>query len=342
MGAQNPTLWPSDVASTRYTFTQELPWFGTRGLKREQAEAAAQGADASTQTVWADVAARIKLGYAQLFFLQRNAHLSQEVLGLMQRLEQMARSRYAGGLAPQQDAIRAQTEQTAMRGELIGLQTELRTNQSRMNALLARPIAAPLAEPQSLRALPSADKLDFAALEQRARAHNPQLASDDAKLKAADKGQELTFKGRYPTIMLGVAPTQFQNDFKTWDLMLEMNIPLWQGTRRAQEREALAMRDAAEARRNATANQVLADLSENVLALQSAQQTEALVSNSLLPQAELSLQSALAGYEAGKVDFATVLDAQRQIRLAKQSRIKALAEGQARLAQIERLLGEDL
>jgi outer membrane protein TolC len=342
MGAQNPTLWPGDVASTRYTFTQELPWFGTRALKREQAAFAAQGSEAQVQTVWVDVAARIKLGYAQLYFLQRNAHLSQEVLGLMQRLEQMARSRYAGGLAPQQDAIRAQTEQTAMRGELIALQTELRTNQSRMNALLARPMQAPLAEPLRLRALPSADKLEFALLEQRAREHNPQLAAEESKLKAADKGQELTRKGRYPTIMLGIAPTQTQNDFKTWDLMLEMNIPLWQGTRRAQEREALAMRDGAEARRNATTNQVLVDLSENVLALQSAQQTEALVSNSLLPQAELSLQSALAGYEAGKVDFANVLDAQRQIRQAKLSRIKAQAEGQARLAQIERLLGEDL
>jgi outer membrane protein TolC len=342
MGAQNPTLLPSDVGSTRYTFTQEFPWFGTRALKREQAEATVQGAEAQVQTVWADVAARIKLGFAQLYFLQRNAHLGQEVLGLMQRLEQMARSRYAGGLAPQQDAIRAQTEQTAMQGELIALQTELRTNQSRMNALLARPMLAPLAEPLSLRPLPSADKLDFVALEQRARARNPQLAAEEAKLKAADKGQELALKGRYPSIMLGLAPTQFQSDFKTWDLMLEMNIPLWQGTRRAQEREALAMRDGAEARRNAAVNQVLADLSENVLALQSAQQTEALVSNKLLPQAELSLQSALAGYEAGKVDFATVLDAQRQIRQAKQSRIKAQAEGQARLAQIERLLGEEL
>ena len=342
MGAQAPALWPGDVGSTRYTVTQELPWFGTRALKHEQAEFAAQGAEAQVQTLWLDVAARIKLGFAQLYFLQRNAQLSREVLGLMQRLEQMARSRYAGGLSPQQDAIRAQTEQTAMQGELIALQTELRSNQARMNALLARPLAAPLAEPQSLRALPAADRLDLAVLAPRALAHNPQLAADDAKWKAADKGNQLVQKGRYPTIMLGIAPTQFQNDVKTWDLMLEMNIPLWQGTRRAQEREALAMRDGAEARRNATANQLLADLSENVLALQAAQQTEALVSNSLLPQAELSLQSALAGYEAGKVDFATVMDAQRQIRQAQISRIKAQAEGQARLAQIERLLGEDL
>lgn len=341
MGAQNPTLWPNDVGSTRYTLTQELPWWGVRALKQEQAAFAAQGSEAQVRSTWLDVAARIKLGFAQLYFLQRNARLSQEVLGLMQHLEQLARSRYAGGLAPQQDAIRAQTEQTAMRAELIALQAELRSNQARMNALLARPITAPLAEPQVLRALPGADQLDLAVLEQRARAHNPALAAAEAQWKAADKGQELVFKGRYPSIMLGIAPTQFQNDFKTWDLMLELNIPLRQGTRRAQEREALAMRDAARARSQASANQVLAELSENWLALHSAQQTESLVSHSLLPQAELSLQSALAGYETGKVDFATVLDAQRQIRLAQQSRIKAQAEGQARLAQIERLIGEE-
>jgi outer membrane protein TolC len=83
-------------------------------------------------------------------------------------------------------------------------------------------------------------------------------------------------------------------------------------------------------------------LNETVTGLHGALQTEALVNSSLLPQAELTLQAALVGYETGKVDFATVLDAQRQIRQAKQSRIKAQAEGQARLAQLERLLGEDL
>ncbi|RFO96725.1 transporter [Rhodoferax lacus] len=341
MGEQNPTLWPSDVGSTRYTFSQELPWFGTQSLKREQAAYTAQGAQTQVQSVWADVAARIKLAYAQLYFLQRNAALNQEVLDLMQRLEQIARARYAGGLAPQQDTIRAQAEQSAMQGELIAVQTDVHHTRARINALLARPIHAELAAPQSLRPLPAADQLDFDALVQRALAHNQQLAADEARVQAADKGQALAQKGRYPSFTLGVAPTQFQNDFKAWDLMLEMNIPLQQGTRRAQEREALAMLEAARARRDATANQLQADLSENLDALQSAQQTEKLMRHKLLPQAELSLQSALSGYEAGKQDFAGVLDAQRQIRQAKASLIKAQAEGQARLAQLERLLGEE-
>jgi len=42
------------------------------------------------------------------------------------------------------------------------------------------------------------------------------------------------------------------------------------------------------------------------------------------------------------VDFATLLDAQRQIRKARQDAIKAQAEQQMRLAEIERLVGEDL
>ena len=42
------------------------------------------------------------------------------------------------------------------------------------------------------------------------------------------------------------------------------------------------------------------------------------------------------------MDFATLLDAQKQIRGAKLSLIRSQAAQQARLAEIERLLGEDL
>jgi outer membrane protein TolC len=67
-----------------------------------------------------------------------------------------------------------------------------------------------------------------------------------------------------------------------------------------------------------------------------------LIENQLLPQAELTYQSALAGYETGKVDFAILLDAQRQILKARQQQLKSHLEAQLRLAEIERLLGEEL
>ncbi len=124
--------------------------------------------------------------------------------------------------------------------------------------------------------------------------------------------------------------------------MLELNIPLQQSSRRSQEREAEAMLAAAESRKEATVNQVLSELAENLAGFEAARRTEMTTTSSLLPQAELTSQSALASYETGKVDFATLLDAQRQIRQAKQNRIKAQFEAQSRLAEIEKLIGEDL
>jgi outer membrane protein TolC len=102
------------------------------------------------------------------------------------------------------------------------------------------------------------------------------------------------------------------------------------------------MLTAARARKEATANQILSLLGESLAGLDAARRTETLLTNSLLPQAELTFKAALAGYENGKVDFATLLDAQRQIRQARQNQIKAQVDAQVRLAEIERLLGEEL
>ena len=99
---------------------------------------------------------------------------------------------------------------------------------------------------------------------------------------------------------------------------------------------------ATQSRQEAVANQVMSDLSEALSGMDAARRTEQLTSDSLLPQAELTFNAALAGYENGKLDFSTLLDAQRQVRQAKQSLLKAQLESQTRLAEIEKLLGEEL
>ena len=124
--------------------------------------------------------------------------------------------------------------------------------------------------------------------------------------------------------------------------MVEINIPLQQGARRAQERESDAMLSASRSRREAINNQVLADLYENVTGFESERRSLTLTTESLLPQSELTFRSALAGYESGKVDFATLLDAQKQIRQAKLNQVKAGINAQMRLADIERIVGEEL
>ena len=341
-GEQNPTLLPSNVGSTRYTLMQDLPWFGKRDLKREIAEFEAEGSQGKARGTWSELAAKIKTAQAQRYFLHGNEKLTQEILDLIVRLEKIAQNRYANGLSAQQDVIRAQIEQTNMKNELVALESESRQVNARLNALLARPAAAPLAQPEKLRTLPVPGQLNPAALEERVRTRNPQLFTEEARIKAAEKGRDLVYKNRYPDFNVGIAPVQYGSAIKEWGLMVEINIPLQQSSRRSQEREAEAMLSAARSRKEASANQVLSELSENLAGLEAAQRTDVLATTSLLPQAELTFNAALAGYENGKLDFATLLDAQRQIRQAKQNQIKAQAEAQMRLAEVEKLLGEDL
>ncbi|HEX5286637.1 MAG TPA: TolC family protein [Polaromonas sp.] len=341
-GEQNPTLSPSNVGSTRYTLMQDLPWFGKRDLKREIAEFEAEGSRGKARGTWSELAAKIKTAQAQRYFLHGNEKLTQEILDLIVRLEKIAQNRYANGLSAQQDVIRAQIEQTNMKNELVALESESRQVNARLNALLARPATAPLAQPEKLRTLPVPGQLDAAALEERVRTRNPQLFTEEARIKAAEKGRDLVYKNRYPDFNVGIAPVQYGSAIKEWGVMVEINIPLQQSSRRSQEREAEAMLSAARSRKEASANQVLSELSENLAGIEAAQRTEVLATTSLLPQAELTFNAALAGYENGKLDFATLLDAQRQIRQAKQNQIKAQAEAQMRLAEVEKLLGEDL
>jgi len=260
----------------------------------------------------------------------------------MVRLEKVAQVRYASGLAAQQDVIRSQVEQTSIRSELIGIEAERRQLQARMNALTGRQADEPLAKPTQIRVLPTQAVVNFSSLEQRAKLNNPLLRVEEAQIKAAEKSRDLAYRNRYPDFTLGASPIQYGNTVREWELMVEINIPLQQSARRSQERESEAMLSASRSRRELVSSQILADLYESIAGFDSERQSLTLTTENLLPQSELTFRSALAGYESGKVDFATLLDAQRQIRQAKLNQVKAGINAQMRLAEIERIVGEEL
>lgn len=160
--------------------------------------------------------------------------------------------------------------------------------------------------------------------------------------EAAGRNRDLAYRNRYPDFTVGVSPIQYQNAVKEWEVMVEFNLPLRQDSRRAQEREAEARLAAREARQAAMANLLQGELHDNLSGLEVARRQAQRLESSLIPQAEATFSAALAGYENNRVDFATLLEAERQLRQARLNRLKAQVEALARLAEVERLLGEPL
>jgi cobalt-zinc-cadmium efflux system outer membrane protein len=335
-------LLPPRIGGARYTFSQSLPWAGKRDLRRDVAGADANEAMALARVGWLELATKIKLTYAQHHVHLLSIRYAKENLDLMHRVADIARTRYASGFGGQQDALRAQTEIVGMETDLAMLEGESAQASARIRALLGRPENVKLRPPEELRPLPPVAKLALPVLEDRLRARNPQLAASDARIAGAEKNRELVELNNYPDVTLGISPTQTRNRVSQWELMFEINIPLQQDSRRAQEREAELRLDAARLRRTDALNQTLATLAESVAGLQVAQRLELLVSGGLLPQAELNLNAALAAYETGRAEFAMVLDAHRQLRRARTDLVKARGDQQMRLAEIEKMVGEDL
>ena len=332
---------PGKGSGTKYTLMQSFPWWGKRDLRKEVAAAELEQVKGRRQTSVAEIHAAIKSAYAQYYQTLGLKKLNQDILRLLDDLEGVTRARYAGGLVPQQDVIRAQVEKTTLRSETINLETEQQQATAKLNAVLGRPQGALISATPELRRM-TTEKLDGTVLQERLSRTNPQLTTQSAQIAAADATRRLVEKNRYPDLTLGIAPTQRGGSIDSWEAMVELNIPLRLDTRRAQEAEASAMLAASRERQQAIVNQIEGDLMQSLAALEAAHQQEQLIVSTLLPQAELTFRSALTGYETGKVDFATLLDAQRAIRRARQDSLKARVEQDLRLTEIEKMVGEEL
>jgi outer membrane protein TolC len=337
----DPSLSPSGVGSTRYAFRQTFPIGGKRGLAREIAEAGAEQAAARERLSRVELRSLVKLAFNEYQYAHAAIQVTEELRALVDELESIAQARYRVGLAPQQDVIKAQTEHTSLQSELLTLERDRRGAAARLNGILARPANSPLAEPAGWPALP-ASVPTLAELQARIFGGNPQLAELNARIQEAQRAEALASRNWIPDITVGTAVVQMGNRAEEFELMLEMNIPLWGKRRSAEQREAVSLRYAAEARREAVNSRLAGSVGEAWSALETAFRQHELIDRTLLPQAELTYQSALASYQTGNVDFATLLDAQRQIRQLRLSLLSLALEQRVQVVELERLVGAEL
>jgi len=121
-----------------------------------------------------------------------------------------------------------------------------------------------------------------------------------------------------------------------------INVPLWRGKLRAQQREAEKRLDAS---REAAANarsEVLAEVRDAWFRAKLGQDQVSLYETSLIPQAEQSLASAQAGYQAARVGILDVLDSQRALLGLRLGLVMTRTDLAKALAQLERSIGVDL
>jgi cobalt-zinc-cadmium efflux system outer membrane protein len=183
-----------------HSVEQEIPLWGKRDLKEDAARAEVDQVAADSRSAETELIEKVKVAFAQYYQTDQVIRSTHALHGIVHNFAKLAQDRYAQNRGTQQEIFKAEVENARIETEIAQQAAALRAAKGRMNAILARPIDAPLAEPSQLRPLPPRELLAPTALLERARSGNPAFRSTTAVISEAESNRRLAEKSWYPDI----------------------------------------------------------------------------------------------------------------------------------------------
>ena len=339
MVAPYPILTARGTQRSQWRVEQMLPWPGTLGLRRDAADAAADAARLGADQVALDLARDATRAYADLVRTQEAADVVRAFQARLSAFAEAAAVRYEVGRGPQGAILQVQLERQRLGERLIEFERQRDAAVQTLARVLDRPdlTVGRVVTPPA--ALPDAADLGALALDLR-----PEVAAAQARIDQAEVDVALAERAYYPDLGVGVVytdiapadapPTATGRD--ALGLMASVRIPLGRDRLRAGVQEARLRQQAAEVRLEATRTAIQTDLADALSDARRAAEAVALYRDTLLPLSLTTVESALAGYTTGTVDFLAFLDAERarfQIQLGLVDARARLLDASADLAR---------
>ena len=333
---------PESLGSIFYNIDQTFPLGGKRTLRREIAKAGVAEAATDRDQTLLDLTAEMKIAFARHFLALHAAKTIEQEGHTLRDLAEIAKERYAQGLGRQQEAIEAEAEVATLDGALAEAVRDRAIAIGRINALIGRPVEAPLAAPVVLPAVPNAAKLNLADLIALAEARSPALAARNAAIEGATASRDLADRNWYPDLTLGVSVVDEDRDLTGYEARVGFNIPIQWGLRRAERGQAKVKLAEARARASATRIELANQVQDALQNLRAASVREAAMRTKQLPLLEEAVQAAQRAYAVDQADLADAIGATRRLKQAEIEHIGMLFEQQTLLAELERLIGGSL
>lgn len=323
------------------TVSQTFPLWGKRDLRQRAALAEVDAARGRERAAQDELDEQVKAAFARYYAFTQAVAVNKRILGLARQMRATTAARYGQSGGDQAGVIQAMTQETNAAVEGTRLEAERTSATMRLNALLARPAGAPLAEPVRPRTIPEVmPSLDI--LLARAHASSGTLQANSAEVQAARVQGRLADRAWYPDVTVAAGPIVQTNAPTGFSATVSLSIPLQRGVRRAGEQEAAARLGAAQQRFDAAVASVQGALGEARARLEAARRIGGLLRRQAVPQARAGSQSALAGYGQGRGDLAAVITAEHRMHDTELELLRTEADAQTALAAVERLIGGDL
>jgi outer membrane protein, heavy metal efflux system len=330
----------SDFAYIGFGPSQEFPWPGKRGLRREAAGLEAQAMRAQSDATTRTVLEQLKIAYFKLAYLQQTLTVLLRDDKLLSDMEQIAESRYRVGQGNQQEVLKAQLQHTRILQEINVHHREQADQQAQLKRLLGRSQDSPdvTTEPLRERALPA----EPSGMMQQASEENPLVATRKALAERADKLIELSRKEFRPDFGVQYMYQNTDRRFRDYYMAtFTVTLPN-RSRRRAELAQAVEEQKASSAALDAEKQSRKAEVQEQYETAKLSGEQLKIYREGLMPQAEATLRSAMAAYQANRQDFETLLSSFRDVLDFEEQYQKELTEHESALARLESLTGVTL
>ncbi len=285
--------------------SQEIPFPGKR---RARGAVAAREADAEFQQVEAarlSVTSRVKQAYYAVAYAQATAAVLERNRELLATLLKVSQQRYAVGQAAQQDVIKAQTQLSVLELQQQRIQQLRRAREGELNALLARPAGAPIGQTEDLRFVPFAEALDRLVAQSIANA--PMLKREQLMIERSRLAVDATRLEYKPDFTLSGGYAFAGSMPAMYEFRVGLNIPLQRRRRAAAVAEQRSLESAARQTYESSRLSIQGRLQDDYEMAATTMRLAGLYRDTVLPQARLALESSMASYQTGTVDFLSVL-----------------------------------
>jgi cobalt-zinc-cadmium efflux system outer membrane protein len=336
------SVMEGDSSSYRgLTVSEQFPYPGKLKLRGQIASKEAEAAQADYEAIRRRVTAEVRAAFFDYFYYDRAIQTTQRNKELLEKLSKIAEARYRVGKAMQADVLRSQVEISLLIEKLTMLEQQRATAQARLNVSMIRPPESAL--PPAAEVEPATIRYSLDELYALAANNDTAVLRNKTMIERSHLAVALAQREYRPDIGVSYMYQQRSGNPSMNGVTVSVNIPIFYKNKQRQG-VAEASEDllSAEKMRDSRLNEVKFELKQQYLGAKASERLMTLYSKGVVPQSSLALESSMASYQVGNVDFISLLANFTTLLDYETDYYRQLADYQTALARIEVLTGEDV